>query len=235
MNWFEASHKELKQHFSDQETPEEERKALCLAAMDGLHGLFHELVKDLKIKDEWPKAFYHIVPFATGTVEQSGKMGAQFTLAITSDGWLIESWLKNPEHIRHMTDEFWQHIAKLASIGKASLSNSSVPASTPEAKRLAQHKGSLVFSLARDYVFMMQAPRDEGGLSTHSVGAIEAVLPLESEEAAVRQFFRDGLDSLYRANYLLYRSAYLEMKRLLKQNGVTEPHLSERMKHFAES
>jgi hypothetical protein len=30
---------------------------MCLAAMDRLHGLFHELVKELKIKDEWPKAF----------------------------------------------------------------------------------------------------------------------------------------------------------------------------------
>ena len=72
MNWFEASRMELKQHFSDQEMPEEEHKTMCLAAMDGFRGLFHELVKELKLEDEWPKAFYHIVPFATGTIKQMG-------------------------------------------------------------------------------------------------------------------------------------------------------------------
>ena|ERR1017187_2614691 len=72
MNWFEASRMELKQHFSDQEMPEEEHKTMCLATMDGFRGLFHELVKELKIEDEWPKAFYHIVPFATGTIKQMG-------------------------------------------------------------------------------------------------------------------------------------------------------------------
>jgi hypothetical protein len=234
MNWFEASHTELKQHFSNQEMAEEERKALCLASMDGLHALFHELVKELKIKDEWPEAFYHLVPFATGTVEKSGKMGTLFTMAITTDGWLLEAGLRCSEHIRHMTDEFWRHVTNLASVGKASLSSSNVPGATPEAKRLAQHKGSLVFSLARDYVFQMQAPLDDDRRGSYSVGHIEVLLPLESNEGAVRQFFKDGIEGLYRANYLLYRSAYIEFKRLLKKHGVKEPQLSKQMEHFAE-
>ena len=70
--------------------------------------------------------------------------------------------------------------------------------------------------------------------TSYSVGQVEVLLPLESEEAAVRQFFKDGIEGLYRANYLLYRSTYLVFKRILKQHGVKEPNLSERMKHFAE-
>lgn len=138
-------------------------------------------------------------------------------MAITPQGWIIEAGLRYSEHIRHMTDEFWGQIIRLSAIGKASLVAGYAPAATPEAKRLAQHKVSLMFSLARDYVFIVQTPMNDDRRHSYAMGHIEVMLPLETKESVVRQFFKDGLDALYRANYLLYRSAYIELRRVQNQ------------------
>jgi hypothetical protein len=232
-DWYEAARIELADHFSEKEKSENERKIICMSTIDRFHGLFLELAKELKIRDEWGEQFCYIVPFGTGTIERSKKMGTQFTFAITMDGWLIEAGLRHSDHIRHMTDEFWNQIVSLAKIGKASLVGGKIADSTPAIKRLNQHKNSLVFSLVRDYMFLMQAPRD--GLSSASVGHIEILLPLESDEKSVREYYRAGLDALYQANYLLYRSAYQEFRRVLKKHGVTKPQLSAQMSAFGES
>lgn len=220
MNWHQAALTELESYLSQQPENEAERQAVCLAAIDGFHTLFHELVRELKIRDEWDTPLCEIAPCATGTVERSKKLENQrFTFAIGLDGWFIEAGLRYSDHIRHMTDEFWAQINKLASIGAASLSDSGVRmgpgrwASPESVRRLTQHKGSLVFSLARDYVLLMQQPSDGIYSPTGSLGDIQVTLPIESGEKEVRQFFKEGLAALYRANYLLHRSAYLSMKR----------------------
>ncbi len=233
MDSYKAAHAELKTFFADADLPDEEGKRLCIATIDGFHELFHQLVKELGIRDEWPEQLCEILPLCIGTVERSGKMGVQFTMAIGAESWRIGAHLRSSEHLRHMTDKFWGHIVKLASLGKVSCPAACAPTKTPEAKKLAQHQISLVFSLARDYVLIEQEPKDPGSLSCHSVGGIEVELPLDADEAKVRQFFKDGLESRYRANCLLYRSAYLESKRLLKQQGIKEPQLSAYLKNLA--
>ncbi|MEI6193050.1 MAG: hypothetical protein WCS42_01835 [Verrucomicrobiota bacterium] len=216
MNWYQNALTEIKSHLSAEDLPDAERQARCLAAIDGLHHLFHELLGELKIRDKWADLLCDIAPFSTGTVERSLKLEQEFRFSVCMDGWVIESGLSNASHIRHMTDEFWGHIAALATVGKASLNDSGILESSPVMKKLIQHKGSLVFSLARDYVLLMQGPQNSVNYPCGTLGGIQIVLPLKTEESKVRKFFKDGLSGLYRANYLLHRSAYLEFKRLQK-------------------
>jgi hypothetical protein len=228
MNWFQVAQEELECFFDlEERIDEEEKKQRAIRAIDAFHDLFVQLVGKLQIRDEWPEPHCHIAPFATGIIERSAKMQAQFTLGVSLHGWFIEAPLIFADQIRHMRDDYWQHIVNLASLGKAELYDYGRPLnweSTPEAKKLVKHKISLVFSIARDYTLLSlnPDPSDHGFLS---VGGINIALPVESDEGAVTEFFERALSGLYRSNYLLYRSAYLERKRRFKKLGLREPPL----------
>lgn len=185
------------------------------AALDAFHHLFTVLTAELHIREEWPVPHCHIVPFSTGIIEHSPKGGVDFTLGVSLYGWFIEAAIASPEQIRHMRDDYWQHIVRLSTLGKAELHDYGRPggwSGSPEVRKLTQHKGSLVFSIARDFTLLASAP--EGCLS---LGAIHLTLPLESDESAVRSFFKQSLESLYRSNQMLYRAEYLQRRRLLKK------------------
>jgi len=57
MNWYQNALTEIKSHLSTEDLPDAERQARCLAAIDGLHHLFHELLGELKIRDNGPIYF----------------------------------------------------------------------------------------------------------------------------------------------------------------------------------
>ena len=212
MNWFETAKAEIETFFGADDFTEAELQQRSIAAIDTFHDLFVRLMDELKIRDDWPDKDRqcHNFPQSTGTVERSARMEIRFTIGVSIDGWFIEAPIACEYHIRHMKDDYWAHITKLASIGKARLEFSPTNEweSSPEIKRLAQHEGSLVFSIARNFVLLALTPDHDA-----SVGSIEVTLPLDSDEATVTQFFREGLEALYRSNYLLHRSDYLERKR----------------------
>lgn len=227
MNWFQVAQQELEAFYDIHERiDEEEKKQRSIRTIDAFHSLFSELVAKLHIRDEWPTPHCHICPFSTGIIEKSAKMGAQFTLGVSIYGWFIEVPLIFDDQIRHMRDDYWQHIANLSSLGKAELHDYGRPYgwdAAPEVKRLVKHKISLVYSIARDFTLLSANPdpRDYGV----SVGGVYISVPVESDEATVTRFFERALDGLYRSNYLLYRSAYLERKRRFKKLGLREPPL----------
>jgi hypothetical protein len=216
MNWFDRAKAEIETFFGKQVFSEVKLRQRDLAAIDAFHDLFMRLMNELKIRDTWPEKDRQCQMFlrSTGTVERSAKMGIRFTMGVSVDGWFIEAPIACEKHIRHMKDDYWVYITKLASIGKAGLISSYPPEwySSPAIKRLIQHEGSLVFSIVRDFTLLASTSEHNFG-----VGNIEVTIPRESDEATVIQFFRDGLEALYRSNYLLHRSDYLEQKRKSKK------------------
>ena len=217
MNWFEIVKAEVETFFETGNISEAESQQRGLAAVDAFHDLFMRLLDELKIRDNWPDQNRHFNLCPTQNIEQSAKMQIDFTIGVEpTDGWFIEAPIACEEQIRHMKDGYWAYITKLASIGKAEL-QSSYPfewESSPEIKHLIRCEGSLTFSIARNFI-LFALKQDHN----FSFGTITVKFPLESDESAVIQFFRDGLDALYRSNYLLHRSDYLEKKR--KAHGQT--------------
>ncbi len=211
MNWFEAVKAEVETFSGANDFPEAEIQARGLAAVDALHELFMRLVDELKIQDDWPKEKRRFQFWPMQNIEHSAKMQIDVTMGVEPvDGWFIEAPIVCEDHIRHMKDDYWAHIIKLASLGKARVvfDPPNEWESSPGIKRLTQHEGSLAFSIARNFILLALTPDLDG-----SVGSIEVTLPLDSDKAAVTQFFREGLEALYRSNYLLHRSDYLERKR----------------------
>lgn len=221
--WYKAAFAELETYSLVADIHVERRKEISQLALIGFHELFLQLAKELGIKDEWVDQRSIIDPSHTGITERSRKMGTVITLGIGADGWSIESTLWREKLIRHMTDEFWGHVYKLATIGKAKRHDIDVPARTPEDRKLAKHQASFVFSLARDYILLEKEPCEPFQQGGPTLGWIEVTLPLESDEAKVRQFFKDGIQSLYRINYLLHRVVSQSLRRRIKEEGITEP------------
>jgi hypothetical protein len=223
MDWFQAARDELETYFDiEQQISEEEAKERGVRAIDAFHKIFVDLAAKLQLRDEWPEPHCHIAPFSTGIIERSAKMQTDFTIGVSLYGWFVEAPIAFPQQIRHMRDEYWKHIVRLASLGKAELRNRGVDGQgSTETKKLTQHKISLVFSIARDFTLLTSVPDEEGALS---LGCIHIIIPVESDETAVTAFFEKSLESLYRSNYLLFRSAYLQRKRLFKKAGLPEPY-----------
>lgn len=221
MNWFQEAQNEL-ETFCDigQQIPEKERQERGKRAIDAFHEVFTQLADELQLREKWGDTYCHIAPFSTSIIERSTKMNVDFTLGMSRDGWFIEAEIASPERIGHMKDDYWQHIVSLGALGKAELHDSGRPAGwsrSPETRKIVQHKGSLVFSIARDFTLLSAKPN---GCS--ALGSIHITLPIESDEAAVTTFFRNSLASLYRSNYLLYRSAYVEERRFRKNSAIQE-------------
>lgn len=224
MDWFQAAKDELETFFDiDQQISEEDRKARGIRAIDAFHDVFIRIASKLKLRDEWPNPHCHIMPYSTGIIERSEKMQVDFTIGVSLYGWFVEAPIAYPQQIGYMRDDYWEYIVCLAGLGKAELHDYGRPAgwcNSPETKQLVQHKVSLVYSIARDFTLLASTPDEEGAAS---LGGIHTTIPLESDEAAVSKFLERGLDSLYRSNYLLYRSSYLSRKRLFKKMGLGEP------------
>jgi hypothetical protein len=223
MDWFQAARDELETFFDlDQQFSEEDLKARGVRAIDAFHDIFIRLTTKLKLRDEWPNPQCHIEPYSTGIIERSDKMQVDFTIGVSLFGWFVEAPITYPQQIGHMRDDYWQHIVRLASLGKAELHDYGRPlgwAGSPETKKLVQHKISLVYSIARDFTLLASIPDED----IRSVGGIHITIPVESDEATVTEFFEQGIDSLYKSNYLLYRSSYLQRKRLFKKMRLGEP------------
>jgi hypothetical protein len=224
MDWFQAAKDQLETFFDiDQQISEEELKARGVRAIDAFHDIFIQLTSKLKLRDEWPNPHCHIMPYSTGIIERSDKMQIDFTIGVSLFGWFVEAPIAYPQQIGHMRDDYWEHIVRLARLGKAKLHDYCHPSgwsSSSEMKKLVQHKISLVYSIARDFTLLASNPDEK---DTGSLGPIHITIPVESDEAAVTEFFEQGLDSLYRSNYSLYRSSYLSRKRLFKKMGLGEP------------
>jgi hypothetical protein len=216
MNWFQTARSEAETFFDiEQLIPEAERQQRGIAAIDAFHHIFAVLAAKLHLRDEWPEAQCHIMPFSTGIIEHSTKMNVDFTLGVSLYGWFMEAPIAFPEQIRHMKDDYWKHLVRLSMLGKAELHDYGRPCGwdgSSDIRRLTQHKGSLVFSIARDFTLLASTPE---GCS--SLGGIYITIPLESDETTVTTFFNNTLESLYRSNYLLYRAEYLQRRRLLKK------------------
>jgi hypothetical protein len=216
MNWFQIAQSEIETFFDiEQRIPEAEGQQRTIAAIDAFHELFMALTTELHIREEWPGAHCHIFPVSTGIIEHSSKLHVDFTLGVSLSGWFIEAPIASPEQIRHMRDDYWQHIVRLSALGKAELHDYGRPcgwSTSADVRRLTQHKGSLVYSIARDFTLL--ASTLEG---CSSLGGIHLTLPLDSDEQAVRTFFKQSLESLYRSNHMLYRAEYLQRRRVLKK------------------
>jgi hypothetical protein len=223
MSWFDAAKDELETFFDiERQIPEEENKQRGMDAINAFHDQFIHLASKLRIRDQWLPAHAHIAPFSTGIIEHSAKMRIDFTIGVSLYGWFIESPIAFARQIGHMRDEYWKQIIRVSELGKAELCDYGRPVGWPgsvAAKKLTQHKLSLAFSIARDFT-LLALSTDEG---IPSLGYIHITIPVESDESAVTNFFEQGLDALYRSNYLLFRSASLERNRLFKKAGLREP------------
>ena len=217
MSWYENAIAEAQTFFDDEPRSDQILASTTRAALAGFDALFKDVMRKAKIRDDWDDTKCYIFPHSTDCLMRSLKMGVEFKLGISIYGWFIDCPLDNPDHIRSMKDDFWAQIASLSDLGTAEFHDYGRPvgwASSPEAKRLSQHSGSLVFAIARDYT-MLVLNGDEDTFLT--VGGISVMLPLDKKEDEVYAFFRSGLEAMYRINYFLYRSAYIRSKRLDKQ------------------
>jgi hypothetical protein len=213
MNWYQAALQEIATYGDlHQLIPTEERNRRGEAALDAFHHIFTKLVARLHIRDTWPEPHCHINVFETGIIERSTKLQGDFTLGVSLEGWFLEASIVGPRFIRQMSDEYWEHIQRLSTLGKARLKDYGRPSlwdNSPEVRKLTQHKASLVFSIARDYTIL--ASRPEG---CSSLGAIRVDHPLNSDEQTVTAFFKETLESLYRSNAMLKRVEKIERRRI---------------------
>lgn len=217
MSWYQNALAEAETYFDDQPRSDEELASIAQAAIGGFDGLFKDIMREAKIRDDWDSAKCYIMPQSTECLQRSTKMDIEFSLGISLYGWFIDCPIANADHLRSMKDGFWARIAMLGELGTTEFRDYGRPhnwSSSPEAKRLLQHQGSLVFSILRDY--MMLELRDDHDPYV-SLGGIRVTMPLDTGEAELATFYRRGLEAMYRINYSLHRSAYLRWKRLEKQ------------------
>jgi len=217
MDWFNLATRELETFFDvDRAISEDDRKERGMTAIDAFDKLFEKLARELRLRDKWITPHCHIMPFSTGIIQRSDRTRIEITLGVSLYGWFIRSPIAWPEQIRYMKDDYWNYIAQLSTIGEAEFHDYGRPGGwndQPAAKKLLQHKLSLVFSIARDFTLLATNFEDD----VCSLGGIHVTLPVESEEITVAAFFKQGLEALYRSNYLLFRSAYLQRQRVIKK------------------
>ena len=215
-DWFKAAREEFQTFFDlEQSISKDEALKRKTRFFDTYHGLFLSLVRELGIRDDWDDGHCHMFPFSTGIIERSSKLNLEITIGVSMDTWFIEAAIQAPYYLRYMKDNYWAHIVRLSNLGKAELQDYGRPANwlpTEEARALVKPKCSLVFSIARDYT-LMAAGSDDG----FSLGGINISMPFESKQDKVEEFYRLGIESLYKSNQMLVSVANAQQKRNLKK------------------
>lgn len=190
---------------------EEDSNNRSIRCIHSFHDLFNQIAKARKIRDEWPESFAAIYPQQTGVIERSKKMGADFTLGISLSGFYVEVTISHSHRIQNMDDQFWKHIVKLSSLGDAELIDYGHPiewSKRKEIKELTKFNNSLTYSIIREYVIGKIINEADS-----SIGYIKIIFPFNSSRDDTYNFFDQAIYHAYRMNYLLYRSAYIEMNR----------------------
>lgn len=212
--WFPAIEQYIASVFTLEQQDEDSDIQQTQECIEALHDLFIKAARHAQIRDSFGDTRCYTSPYGVDIIELSKRLDTAFTLGASIYGYHLQAPIPFPELIRFMTDEFWQHIAALQTIGRAELQNDCRPqdweASNPN-RALARHSKSLVFAISRDYVLLSQAEE-----SCNTLGEINLALDIHSDSDTLFSFVSTGLQHLYRAYYLLWKWNYQNNHRKMR-------------------
>ena len=171
-----------------------------------------------KAKDKWSD-FVMPLPFGQTAIKKSAKHRADYEFGIYHDELYLDTWIIHPRYIRLMPDVFWRTILELGDIGQVRFS----PGDHPQIdkgdryqRELFRSETSPVFTMIRNYVFLMERQRNE--YDDISLGRIEISWPVDTP---IRETFNracKAFSGLYRINGLLHRAWFIEFKANMKKH-----------------
>ena len=212
--WFPAVEQYIASVFTLQQQSEDSDIQQTQECIDALHDLFIRAARHAQIRDSFGDTKVYAAPFGLEVIERSKRLDTAFVLGASIEGYCLQASIPFPHLIRFMTDEFWQHIAALQTVGRAELQNDCRPddwATSHPNRALARHSKSLVFAIARDYVLLTQTEE-----SCDSLGTINLTLDIHSDADALFLFASTGLQHLYHAYYLLWKWNYQHKHRKMR-------------------
>lgn len=171
-------------------------------------------IKHGNFKDTWDKTMLFFTPFILQVEKKSLKTDFSFELGLDINGIFLQTHIRYPENLKHMSDEFWLNFLELSKYGQFEFKeNETFGIKT---KREFPHlfqtfKGNL-FKITRNYFaaeFISKDHIDLGWL----------VMTWSTEKYGMSEIFMNGcktLKILYNLNYSLWKINVLKNKKKVK-------------------
>lgn len=221
MNWYNDALLKAQTYFDDVERTNEQLAKIAQRAVLGLDYVFKFAAKRAKIRDTFTGEECMILPFSVRDYKRSEKMNITFETGIGLYGWELSCPVENAEYIGRVKDDFWERIAFLGKMG-ATLEDFGCDykkSVVDKTHTFLKYKGGLTYQIARDYTILELSHDFEKSFNAFLGSDIKVYLSLDASEDEVFEFFVNGIDAMYRANYALYRLAYQRRKQLEKQRA----------------
>lgn len=148
--------------------------------------------------DDWSAPEYSASPFGVHSTTESRKQGIRFELGLlVTQGFILSLQLPFPCKLARMSEEFWQLLASLNSLGKLSYEACTCyPApANKDAKRIFARSKSAIFQLFIHYALLTL----DDPLEAHELGSIEVVWPGTTEWPAL---IRNGAECFRRMHQM---------------------------------
>ena len=150
-------------------------------------------------------------PWGQFSLFRSTRTDCEFEFGFDCQGFFLETFIRHPEHLKRMDDEFWVTFTSLSSLGKL-LFTRNASLSSAEGLRAAKRfkaQSSNVFTLIRNAVlFEIFEPAE-----LKDLGSLKLSWSVETPWESILANGLDSFQKMYKMNYLLYRAEYLKSRR----------------------
>lgn len=214
--WRQATALEVESMFDLEERfCEEERLSRTQNCWRAFHEFFQAICKEIGCKADFTQILIDSPPTATGIIVRCEKPLTEIRLGVDYNGYYLNWWIRFGEYLHRVPDEFYGHILKLSEYGTLRYERIQFDAFgevSKEWQRKIDSSRSVVFGIIRDCLASHTC-----GEYGRGIGDVVLEKPLDSTRDQLLEFFQEGIRHIYKANYILYRLHYLNLKHQEKQ------------------
>lgn len=197
--------------FSNENLSDDDRVDLTYKIAEVLSSISDLHFKYGGFKDEFDKTRMHLNPYGLNLIIKSKKLGSTFYLGIDRyEGIYIDTYLKEANNLRYMTDEFYKDFMSLSDFGKFIISDD-FGSSKEMAKKyneLFNNSKSNIFRLLRGYIIGITENEEYINL-----GHFRISWNYETDFDELLQNSCLAFKTLYKMNYSLWKISDLQDKK----------------------
>jgi len=163
-----------------------------------------------KFRDNWDTSKCSLVLYGQYILLRSKKMDVTFYWGIEGSDFFLETSIWYAENIRFMTDEFWETLLELKTLGRFEYSGGG--GLDAEHKPYFENKTSTIFQVIRTFMFN-QIDRMDNKNTQREFGTLQVKWEMGGDWANLIERSCKAFRFMYRLNYQLWKIHDLNRKR----------------------
>ncbi|MEQ7802237.1 hypothetical protein ABDJ41_20745 [Pedobacter sp. ASV1-7] len=215
---FEKWDEQLQEHwdlpFHSGVTDPQEVSRIFYQTNDLLYAIAQNFITYGKFKDTWDISKCSHNVFGQHLYLNSEKLDINFYWGVDQDTFYIESFMIHPENLRHMTDEFWEMLLELKTIGKLELNCPTLL--SPELRPFMENKTSSVFQLIRSFMLQQLEVMKNNPFGAEyqvNLGTLVMKWDFNTPWGQLLEQSCKAFKMLYSMNYMLWKISDLNRKK----------------------